>query len=143
MCRSAVNLNKPLHHGVTVSDRAKLPMYACHYDYMVPKYRDKAELGYMDTDSLIYEIKTDDVYEDIRADVPMMFGTSAFPEGHPAGLPIMKKQVPGLMKDEACGRNITKVISLSAKQYTYEIEGYDGMCGSEICSGKCDNEGCI
>ena len=55
----------------------------------------------------------------------------------------MNKNVPGLMKDEACGRNITKVISLSAKQYAYEIEGYDRMCGNEICNEKSDNEGCL
>lgn len=86
MRRSAVKLNKPIHHGVTVLDRAKLPMYAWHYDYMIPKYGNKAELGYTDTDSFIHEIKTEDVYEDIRGDVPTMFDTSAFPEDHPADL---------------------------------------------------------
>lgn len=37
----------------------------------------------------------------------------------------MNKKVPGLMKDEACGRNITKVISLDPKQYAYAVEGLD------------------
>ena len=53
---------------------------------MIPKYGGKAELGFTDTDSFIYEIKTDDVYEGIHADVPTMFHTSAYPEDHPAGL---------------------------------------------------------
>ena len=143
MRRSAVKLNKPIHHGVTVLDRAKLPMYEWHYDYVIPKYGNKAELSYTDTDSFIYEIETDDVYEDIRGDVPAMFDTSAYPEDHPAGLPVINRKVPGLIKDEACGRNITKVISLGPKQYAYEIEGYDGMCGNEICNGKCDKGGCV
>ena len=69
MRRAAVKLNKPIHHGVTVLDRAKLPMYAWNYDYMALKYEDKAELAYTDMDSFIYEIKTDDIYKDIRADV--------------------------------------------------------------------------
>lgn len=125
MRRSAVKLNKPIYHGVTVLDRAKLPMYAWHYDYVAPKYGNKAELGYTDTDWFIYEIKTEDIYEDIRADVPTMFDTHAFPEDHPSRLPRGNKKVPGLMKDEACGRNITKVRCLGPKQYAYEIEGQD------------------
>ena len=90
--RSAIRLNKPIHHSVTVLDRAKLPMYKWHYDYMILKYGGKAEFGYTDTDSFIYEIKTDDVYEDIHADVPTMFDTSAYPEDHPAGLPSDNEQ---------------------------------------------------
>ena len=66
MRRSTVKLNKPIHHGVTVLDRAKVPMYAWHYEYMLPKYGNRAEPDYTDTDSFIYEIKTKDVYEDIR-----------------------------------------------------------------------------
>ena len=120
MRRSAIRLNKPIHHGVTVLDRAKLPMYEWYY--MIPKYGGKAELGYTDADSFIYEIKTDDVYENVRADVPTMFDTSAYPEDHPAGLPIVNKKVPGLMKDEARGRNITKVVCLGVKQDAYELE---------------------
>ena len=50
----------------------------------------------------------------------------------------MNKKVPGLMKDETCGRNITKVVCLSAKQYAYELESYNGLCGKELCDGKCD-----
>ena len=124
MRKATVLLNKPIHHGVSVLDRAKLPMYGWHYEYMVPKYGKRAKSGYTDTDSLIYEIETEDVYEDIRADVSTMFDTSAFPEDHPSGLPIMNKKVSGLMKDEACGRNITKGIFLGPKQYALKIEDY-------------------
>ena len=109
MRQSTVLSNKPIHHGVSVLDRAKVPMYAWHYEYMVPKYGKKAEVGYTDTDSLVYEIETEDVYEDIRADVPTMFDTYAFPEDHPSGLPRMNKKVPGLMKDEACGKNTIRL----------------------------------
>ena len=143
MRRSTVKLNKPIHHGVTVLDRPKVPMYGWHYEYMLPKYGNRAEPGYIDTDSFIYEIKTKDVYEDIRNDVPTMFDTSAYPENHPAGLLRVNKKVPGLMKDEACGRIIRKVICFGAKQYAYEIDGYDEMCGKEFCDGNCGKNGCI
>ena len=73
---SSVCLNKPIQHGVSVLDRAKVPMYSWHYQYMKPKYGDNIRLPYMDTDSFIYEIRTEDFYEDIREDVPTMFDTS-------------------------------------------------------------------
>ena len=114
---SSVSLNKPIQHGVSVLDRAKVPMYSWHYEYMKPKYGDNAKVGYTDTDSFIYEIHTEDFFGDIREDVSTMFDTSSYPEDHPAGLPRMNKKVPGLMKDEACGRMITKVVCLGPKQY--------------------------
>ena len=109
---SSVCLNKPIQHDVSVLDRAKVPMYEWHYEYMKPKYGDNIRLPYTDTDSFIYEIRTENFYEDIREDVPTMFDTSAYPKDHPAGLPRMNKKVPGIMKDEACGRTITKVVCL-------------------------------
>ena len=143
MRASTVCLNKPIQHGVSVLDRAKVPMYEWHYEYMKPKYGDNIRLPYTDTDSFIYEIRTNDFYEDIREDVPTMFDTSAYPKDHPAGLPRMNKKVPGLMKDEACGRTITKVVYLGPKQYAYEIDEYDVMCGREFCNGHCGKAGCV
>ena len=140
---SSVRLNKPIQHGVTVLDRAKVPMYEWHYEYMIPKYGINVNANYTDTDSFIYEIKTEDFYEDIRKDVPTMFDTSAYPENHPAGLPRVNKKVPGLMKDEACGRTITRVVCLGPKQYAYDIDEYDDMCEKEFCDGTCGKKGCI
>ena len=72
-----------------------------------------------------------------------MFDTSAYPENHPAGLPRVNKKVPGLMKDEAAGRIITKTVCLGPKQYAYEIDEYDNMCEREFCDGHCGKTGCI
>ena len=55
-----VLMDKPIQHGVSVLDRANVPMYDWHYGYMKPKYGDNVELDYTDTDSFIYEIRTDD-----------------------------------------------------------------------------------
>ena len=43
-------------------------MYEFHYDYIKNKYDNKSKLLFTDTDSLMYEIKTEDVYEDFRSD---------------------------------------------------------------------------
>ena len=44
-------------------------MYECHYDYTKNKYGNKSKLLFTDTDSLMYEIKTEDVYEDFSRNV--------------------------------------------------------------------------
>ena len=41
-----------------------LLMYEFHYDYIKNKYRNSSRLLFTDTDSLMYEIKTEDVYKD-------------------------------------------------------------------------------
>ena len=58
-------MNKPVYLGQAILDLSKIVMYEFHYDYMVPKYDlEKLKLCYMDTDSLVYDIKTQDYYED-------------------------------------------------------------------------------
>ena len=47
-------------------------MYEFWYDYMKPKYKDSVKLCYMDTDSFIMNIKTEDFYKDIANDVEMI-----------------------------------------------------------------------
>ena len=70
-----------------------------NYDYMLPKYGNNLKLCDIDTDSLVYNIKTKDSYEDIAKDVPMRFDTSDCCKDRP--LPVgLKKQVIGLMKNE-------------------------------------------
>ena len=49
-------------------------MYKFSYDYIEPKYQDRAKLCYMDTDSFIIHIKTKDFYEDIANEVEKWFG---------------------------------------------------------------------
>ena len=55
-----VVMNKPVYLGYAILDLSKTIMYEFHYDYMIPKYGDRLKLSYMDTDSLIYSIKTED-----------------------------------------------------------------------------------
>ena len=78
-------------------------MYESYYDYMKLKYpEDKLKLCYMDTDSFLYAIGTEDFYRDIANDVKTRFDTSGYLSGRP--LPIgLNKKVIGLMKDELDG----------------------------------------
>ena len=59
-------LNRPIYVGMAILDLFKLLMYDFHYNYMLKKYNIK--LMFTDTDSLFYEIKTDNVYKDLLKD---------------------------------------------------------------------------
>ena len=69
MKKTAVKMNKSIYLGISVFDISKMLMYEFWYDYIKPKYQDKAKLCYMDTDSFVIHIKTKDFYEDIVNDV--------------------------------------------------------------------------
>ena len=75
MRRIKVEMNKPVYLGLCILDLSKIIMYEFHYDYMKPKYGDSAKLMYMDTDSFVYHIETEDFYSDISDDVKDRFDT--------------------------------------------------------------------
>ena len=61
----------------------KKTMYEFWYDYMRPKYTNNVKLCYMETDSFIMNIKTNDFYEDIASDVENRFDTSNYEVNRP------------------------------------------------------------
>ena len=101
-------MNKPVYLGQAILDISKTLMYEFWYDYIKPKYGDKARLCYMDTDSFIMLVQTHDFYIDISNDVERWFDTSNFDENDNRPLEIGKsKKVIGKFKDEI-GRKIIK-----------------------------------
>ncbi|CAB4020195.1 Hypothetical predicted protein, partial [Paramuricea clavata] len=63
-------------HKIDILDISKTLMYDFHYNYIKPKYGDDARLLFTDTDSLCYEIRTEDFFKDISEDVHEKFDTS-------------------------------------------------------------------
>ena len=83
---------------------------------MKPKYNNNVKLCYMDTDSFIMNIKTNDFYKDIANDVENRFDTANYEVNRP--LPTGKnKKIIGLMKDELGRKIITKFVTLRPKTY--------------------------
>ena len=118
MKKTKVNMNKPIYLGLSILEISKILMYEFWYDYMKPKYNDNVRLCYMDTDSFIMNVKTNDFYKDISDDVDNRFHTSNYEVKRP--LPIGKnKKVIGLMKDELGGEIITEFVTLRPKTYSY------------------------
>ena len=120
MGKKEITMNKPVYLGQAILDLSKTLMYEFHYDYMRPKYGSKVKLCYMDTDSFVYEIETEDFYRDIAKDVKKRFDTSGYSKDDNRPLPIGEnKKVIGLMKDELGGKIMTEFVALRAKMYTY------------------------
>ena len=80
MKKTKVKMNKLVYLGMSIWDISKMLMYELWYDYIKPKYQDKAKLCYMDTDSFIIHIKTEVFYKDIANDVEKWFDTSYYSE---------------------------------------------------------------
>ena len=93
-------------------------MYEFWYDYVKLKYGKKAKVCYMDTDSFIVYIKTDDIHKDIAENVEIGFDTSKFELNR--SLPKAKnKKLIGLMKGELGGKIMIEFVGLREKTYSY------------------------
>ena len=123
MKKTSLTMNKPVYLGMCILDLSKTIMFDFHYQYIKPKYGNKAKLLVTDTDSLMYEIQTEDFYKDISGDIRDRFDTSDYPENHPSGIPTgINKKVLGMFKGEAAGKNIIEFVGLRAKLYSYKME---------------------
>ena len=132
MGKVKVVMNKPVYLGQAVLDLSKTVMYEFHYDYMKRKYDDdKLTLCYMDTDSLIYDIETDDFYKDIADDVKVRFDTSGYiPD---CLLPVgLNKKVIGFMKDELGGEIMKEFATLRPKMYSYKVGNSESKSVKEL-----------
>ena len=124
MKKTKVKMIKPVYIGLPILEISKTLMYEFWYDYMKPKYGDNVKLYYMDTDSFIIPIKTEDFYKDIADDAEKRFDTSKYDDECDKQLPKGKnKTLIGLMKDELGGEKImTKFIALTPKSYSYLMD---------------------
>ena len=119
MRRTKLKMNKPIYLGLSILDISKLLMYEFWYDYVKSKYDDTVKLCYLETDSFIMNIKTEDFYKDVANDVEKRFYTSNYECDRP--LPTGKnKKVIGLMKDEL-GRRI------NIRGYPYGYKGKQAL----------------
>ena len=124
-------MNKPVYLGQAILDLSKIVMYEFHYDYMKPKYSDgNLTLFYMDTDSLIYSIETDDFYKDLSDDVKDRFDMSGYNPDRPSPVGLNKKVI-GLMKDDLGREIMTEFVTLRPKMYAYKARGSESTAGRD------------
>ena len=130
--RLSVTLDKPMYTGFTVLELSKLHMYDFHKNHMMKKYgSEKAKLLFTDTDSLTYQVMTENLYEDMKQDQDL-YDTSNYSQDHPL-YSVKNKKVIGKFKDETGGLPITEWVGLRAKMYSMKLrDGVEKKTGKGI-----------
>jgi len=112
MKKTELVFNKPVYLGMRILDLSKILMYEFHYNYVKKKFGSKANVLFIDTDTLCYEIETEDFFKDISADLLEKFDMSNFSLNQPSGIPTsINKKVPGMFKDEAGGKSSKSLLA--------------------------------
>ena len=111
--------NKLIYLGACILETIKLHMYKFFYDYLKVKYDNNVNLLYTDTDSLIFEIFTDDIYEDMKND-NHLFDFSEYDKNHKC-FNVKNKKKLGILRDELYGKIMTEFSSLKPKMYSFEF----------------------
>ena len=114
--KTSVYWNRPSYAGMVILDLSKLHMYRFHYDHVLKKYGGNAKLLFTDTDSLTYELKTADVYKDMRENLDL-YDTSDYPHTHFLHDSTNAK-VLGKFKDECAGKPPLEFVGLRSKMYS-------------------------
>lgn len=133
MNQLSVYYNKPVYLGFSILEISKLKMYDFHYKYMKPKFNEKVQLNYMDTDSFIYSIKTEDFYNDIKNDIESYFDTSEFSNqiAQKYNFPQINKKKLGFFKDELNGKPMLEFVGLRSKMYSFKFADGDDNCAQK------------
>ena len=118
--KPVLTLNKSIYVGFTVLDLSKWKMYNFHYNFIKKNF--DVELLFTDTDSLTYEIKSEDVYEEFFKH-KHLFDFSNYPEDSKPFNQANKKVI-GKMKDESEGKIIDEFVGLKSKMYS--MKNIDG-----------------
>ena len=115
-----LTLNKPAYVGMCILDLRKVLMYKFHYDYIKIKYGNNSRLLFTDTDSLMHEIKTDDVYEYFCLDKKMFIFRNYSTKSK--YYDDSNKSVVGKMIDETGGVGIKEYFGLKPKMYSFLVD---------------------
>ncbi|KAG8229878.1 hypothetical protein J437_LFUL008269, partial [Ladona fulva] len=108
-----------IYIGFCILDLSKMLMYDFHYRSMLPKYEKKLSLAYIDTDSLIYSIKTNDINDGMLENLDV-FDTSNYPKDHLC-YSVNNKKVIGKFKDECDRQSVTHIVGLHARNSDEEL----------------------
>ena len=113
---SNLELNKPVYIGFSVLDLSKLHMYKFHYEIMLSRYEDNVRLRFTDTDSFLYEIEAEDIFQDM-AEYIDDYDFSDYPKDRHL-YNTRTKKVIGKFKDELNGMTLEELIGLRPKCYS-------------------------
>ena len=113
--KKVLTLNKPIYVGFCILELSKKLIYQFHYDYVLKTFNG-ARLLFTDTDSLVYEIRGSNVYEQCFKD-KHLFDFSGYPKNSPY-FDVSNKKILGKMKDEFNENKIDEFVGLKSKMYS-------------------------
>jgi hypothetical protein len=119
MYKTTVKFDRPIIIGFCILDLSKVLMYDFHYNTMRKMYNDNVKLLFTDTDSLCYEIKTNDLYDDLLK-IKDKLDTSNFPKNNKLFSNDNMIEI-GKFKSETTDKLITEFIGLRAKLYSFTV----------------------
>ena len=129
--KSKIKLNKPIYLGQNILDDSKVTMFNFHYNFMLKKIEENnLNLMMTDTDSLLYHIKNDDIYEMMNENREL-FDLSNYPKNNKL-YDNTNNKVYGKFKDESSGVPIKSVICLRPKLYNIN---YENKKSKNTCKG--------
>jgi hypothetical protein len=116
MRRKTVTLNRPIYLGFKILELSKLIMYEFWYK-LKKRFDTKIRLLATDTDSFIFEVFCEDVYNELYAAFRDYFDFSNYDREHPL-YNTTNEKVPGKMKDEKPRTIIVEWVGLLSKCYS-------------------------
>ena len=114
--KNEVLMNKPLYLGFCILELSKLTLYCFHYKEIIAKYGNRVKLAYIDTDSFIYRIETENLYNDLTLNLDA-YDTSDYLPDHPLYSRTNAK-VLGKFKDECTSLAVQEFVELRSKMYS-------------------------
>ena len=114
-----LTLNKPAYTGMCILELSKVSMYEFSYHYIKNKHGNNSRLLFTDTDSLIYEIKTEDIHKEFSNHKEMFhFSNYSTKSKH---YNSSSKLVVGKMKDKKADFAIEELLGIRPKMYSYLV----------------------
>ena len=138
MRKITVTLSKAIYCGVKILDISNVHMYQFLYEKIKPRYGQDATLLYVDTDAFILEIKTNNIYADMKDELKM-YDTSDYPKNHPCYSDKRKKKI-GKLKDELNGVPVIRFCGVRSKMYAVEYCNVTGKLDYEPCELREEEE---
>ena len=133
LAKAFTKIDKPTQVGHKTLESSKLLMLDFMYNFIKVKYGQKAQLLFTDTDSLMLEIETEDIYRDMRQHKDL-FDFSGYPKEHACYDPTNNKVI-GKFKDETNGEPIVEFLGLRAKMYSFTVLSDHGIIEKHRAKG--------
>ena len=133
--KTVFTFDKPISVGISILELSKCAMYEHHYNYVMEKYgHEKAKLMMINTDSLLYQITTDDLYQDMEED-KHLFDFSNYDKDHPLYDTSNAKRRDSLkMKQGSADPTIRRFAQQHAFNQVWTCGTKEGQRNCEICN---------